>query len=167
MSYIKLDDSMSRKPRILGDLLIDQTSQHKDFLRKSVGYHSLGCVYSKEIKEDDPILLGLQKACELHGFMVNSISRNDYPICDYTFAAGSVGLHRDPGLGLTVNVLVALQSFSRSFDCYNDCQLIAQGKSIDLQIGNVFVFNGNFDHAWIANCRWLIATQSVKLRRNC
>jgi hypothetical protein len=44
--------------------------------------------------------------------------------------------------------------------------LIAQGKSIDLQIGNVFVFNGNFDHAWIANCRWLIASQSVNLRRN-
>jgi hypothetical protein len=167
MNYIKLDDSISRKPRILGDLLINQTSQHKDFLRKSTKHNSLGCVYSERIEKDDPILLDLQKACELHGFVVNSISCDSYLVCDYTFGAGSVVLHKDPGLGLTVNVLVALQSFSRSFDCYNDCQLIAQGKSINLKVGSVFVFNGNFNHAWIANCRWLIATQSVKLRRNC
>lgn len=167
MNYVKLSHSISRKLRILGDLSIDQTSQHRDFLRRSTKCDSLGSVNTAEIEKNDPILISLQKACELHGFAVNSIKRNGYLTCDYTFGAGSVMLHKDVDMGLTVNVLVALQSFSRSLNCFDDsCQLIAQGRSIDIKVGHVFVFNGNFDHAWIANYRWLIASQSVKLRRN-
>jgi hypothetical protein len=56
---------------------------------------------------------------------------------------------------------------SSSFGADDECLLFTKGKFLSLAIGEVFLFDSDTEHAWMANCRWLIACQSVKVRRVC
>jgi len=168
MNYIKLDDSMSRKPRILGHMKVKKNSFHSTLLRQDSRYW-LGSVYIAYPDNDDPTLSDLRKACSLHGFAFKDKS-NLYYFNDYVYGAGSVSPHKDSGFGFTVGILVATRQLSKSFEYNemdnNECFLFTKGKILSLTAGDVFIFDSNVEHAWMANCKWLIATQSVKLKRN-
>lgn len=105
------------------------------------------------------------KVCEKHGFAVKDKNNFYYP-SDYVYGAGSINPHQDADYSLSVGVLIATRPLSNSFESNNECFLFTKGKFLTLTVGKVFLFDSDAEHAWMANCRWLIASQLVKLRRN-
>ena len=129
----------------------------------------LGEVYSAPIFGDDTVLVELERVCTRYGLCFNEQHPGPYVNHDYVFGAGSVGFHADDGMRLTAAVLVAVAPISAGIRevLYQGepCCLIAGGKCLALEVGDAFVFNGDVEHAWMANCRWVIATQSVRKRK--
>ena len=130
----------------------------------------LGEVNVAPVHRNDSVLVELERACKLQGFVFNKEHPGPYSECDYTFGAGSVGFHNDGGMGLTAAVLVAVApiapAIEESLFGRETCELVSGGKFLRLKVGDAFVFNGDVEHAWIANCRWVIVVQSVrKLRK--
>jgi hypothetical protein len=75
---------------------------------------------------------------------------------------GSAFYHSDPGMGLQAAVLVAAVPLTRGGYCDSSCEFTSRGICIDCQVGTVFLFDGNYPHAWLANCRWALATHSIR-----
>jgi hypothetical protein len=150
---------MITTPEIIGTIPIDADKYHRQLLKNA----SFSWVDIAEITSDDSVLVSLRQTAAAKGLIINtSWEDRHYGLHNYCFAAGSIFAHEDPGMGLTVGVLVAVADLSRFFrDSMDQCALFAEGQHIDIRVGNVFLFDANKEHAWMANCRWLIATQSV------
>jgi hypothetical protein len=151
---------MTTTPRIIGTIPIDVEKYHTQLLKNA----TFGEIDVAELKVDDPVLVSLRQVSVSNGLTINTSWENRYyGLYDYSFAAGSIFAHDDPGMGLTVGVLVAVADLSRFFqdDMDGHCLLFAEGQHIDIGVGNVFLFDADKEHAWMANCRWLIAMQSV------
>jgi hypothetical protein len=69
-------------------------------------------------------------------------------------------------MGLQAAVLVAALPLKRGGYCDSTCQFTSRSQWLDCQVGTVFVFNGDHPHAWLANCRWCLATHSIRRIRN-
>lgn len=152
-------------PQIIGwiDPDLCNLPRHKKMLRPRP---SVGGIDTEDLKHDDPIRLALQQKCKAKGFVFCSNSAGPYSDYDYSFGAGSVFTHTDTGMGLTAGVLVAATRLvSDDGGPPYGCELIANGKALDLSIGTAFVFNADKPHAWLANCCWLIALQHVRRKR--
>lgn len=151
---------MTTTPRIIGAIPIDIRKYHTQLLRNA----TFGELDIAELTVDDPVLVSLRQTCVLNGLTINTSWEDRlYKLHDYCFGAGSIFTHDDPGMGLTAGALVAVADLSRSFqddmDCH--CLLFAEGQHIEIRVGNVFLFDADKEHAWMANCRWLVALQSV------
>ena len=115
----------------------------------------------------DPIIDALKHVVNRAGYrvMLDASRCRPYDHRAYVTGMGSAYFHTDPGMGLQVGVMVATQPLVRKG--YTDyatqtCQFTSRGTWIDCEIGTVFVFNGDYPHAWIANCRWALATHSIR-----
>jgi hypothetical protein len=160
MFYTRKDylPAASRQPRILGRMKIKKNSFHNICLKRTAKDY-LGNVCIAYPEKDNFTFADLRKVCELHGFAINYFY-------DYVYGAGSVAPHEDSGFGFAVGVLVATRPLSKSLESDSEeCFLFTKGKILSITVGEVFLFDSDAEHAWMANCRWLIATQSVKLKR--
>jgi hypothetical protein len=147
-------------PKIIGTIPIDTQKYHRQLLKKAF----FSKVDIEGITPNDSILVALRQTAVASGLIINTSWKDRYyGLHDYVFSAGSIFAHEDPGMGLTVGVLVAVADLSRSFhDGMNgECALFAEGQHICIRVGDVFLFDADKEHAWMANCRWVIATQSV------
>jgi hypothetical protein len=118
----------------------------------------------------DPIIDALKHVVNRAGYrvMLNDSRCRPYDHRAYVTGMGSADFHTDRGMGLQVGVMVAAQPLVRGG--YTDydmqtCQFTSRGKWIDCEVGTVFLFNGDYPHAWIANCRWALATHSIRRTR--
>jgi hypothetical protein len=150
---------MTTTLRKIGKIPIIETVQHRDMLKRA----GFGEINTDHISSEEPVLIDLRKRVMACGYELVS-HRPRYGEKDYTFSAGSAMPHDDPGMGLTAAVLVATRDLSRAFeDTVSYCTFFAEGQYQTIQIGDVFVFDADKDHAWMANCRWLLAMQAIKL----
>jgi hypothetical protein len=151
---------MTTTVRKIGKIPIIVTKRHQMILKK---YADFGNIDGTDISSDDPILIDLRKRAMACGYeLVDDLSL--YGETSYTFSAGSAMPHDDPGMGLTAAVLVATRDLSPAFqDTVSYCTFFAEGQHQEIQIGDVFVFDADKEHAWMANCRWLLAMQAIKL----
>jgi len=165
MNYTIIDSSpSSRKPRVLRHMTIKTNSFHKTLLKQATQYY-LGSVHTAYPEENDLILDSLRKICNLHGF---EFKRKNSKFCypsGYIYGAGSVEPHYDNSFGLSLGVLVATQNMTRTITTIDNCFLFASNKVLTINVGVVFLFNSDARHAWMANCRWVIASQSVRIKR--
>jgi hypothetical protein len=139
-----------RNLQVLGSIDINETSYHRKMLRESTRY-GLGFAWPEPISREDPILIELQAICELNECTPKLRDRVE-----------------DTGLGWTINALVSTRDLSKNFQSgyeVNSCILLAQGRHIIVQEGDVFLLNTNIEHTWIANCRWLLVGQGVRIKR--
>lgn len=72
--------------------------------------------------------------------------------------------HADAGLGLVLNWLIDVSSFCGHRTSFSP-QIAVQGKSLDLDVGDVFIFNANLDHCWISNHRCMLVQVPVSRSR--
>ena len=164
MNYsVTMTQSKTPNPQILGTLLVCETRHHRGILKTA----RLGCADSRLTKED-PLLMDLQEMCSFYGYKPKDEScialySNPFYIC----GAGSIVPHKDTGLGLTANILVSTKDLSRTYQSEDDCMLFVQGKYTKIKVGHVFLLNTNVEHAWMANCQWLILGQAIKKKRHC
>ena len=155
-------------PKIIGHLTGCSELNRRD-QRELAKYASLqGGINSMPMRKDDPIRDALKHAINRAGYRVmldNSRCHPYDPWC-YVTGMGSALYHNDPGMGLQAAVMVAALPLTRGGYCDSICQFTSRGQWLDCQVGTVFVFNGDHDHAWIANCRWCLATHSIRRIRN-
>lgn len=104
-------------------------------------------------------LVSIGKSCG-YSPLVRSYDDN-YALADYTYGVGSVDPHRDDGLGLLLAALIDTRSLrSKALD--DDVPCIMQGANfMFVKKGDVFLFDANKEHTWIANCYWMLACQRV------
>jgi hypothetical protein len=74
--------------------------------------------------------------------------------------AGSVGWHKDEGIGLILNWVLHETPHQRNV-CRHRMQLIYSNGAIEVAPGHVFVFNGNQGHAWHSNSRCVLVQMTV------
>tara|TARA_S200002703_G_scaffold38799_2_gene34033 strand:+ start:4786 stop:5301 length:516 start_codon:yes stop_codon:yes gene_type:complete len=155
-------------PKIIGHLTGCSELNRRD-QRELAKYASFeGGIDSMPMRKDDPIRDALKHALKPAGYRVmldNSRCHPYDPWC-YVTGMGSAFYHNDTGMGLQAAVLVAALPLTRGGYCDSSCQFTSRGQWLDCQVGTVFVFNGDHDHAWIANCRWCLATHSIRRTRN-
>jgi hypothetical protein len=147
------------------------TAEQSKFLHQSI---PLGEVDVCQPFDDPRLIAQLERLCKQNGFAFNKQHPGPYGARDSVFGAGSVGFHDDTGLGYTVSVLLACAPLSRGLKDSGflgdrgsaDCIFISGTSVLYVSIGDVFIFNGNIEHAWMSNGKWLLLSQSVrKLRR--
>lgn len=161
---------MSKYPLHIGSVPLDCCDRpHQRSIIRGKAY--LGEIDTHPMDGDDPVREELEQLCAFHGYQFNQSHPGPYSPFDYTFGAGSARPHIDGGMGLTAGVLVAIGDLSRSLpdeSFYPDqqqCILAAGGDFLPIGVGDAFIFNADKEHAWIANCRWVIAIQSVSRLR--
>jgi hypothetical protein len=155
------------KPQIIGTVSIKKTPLHETLLRKG----SFEQICDNEPCDNDPIFRSLCDLCIQKKFKPVSSSRSNYVPVSYSYGIGSIAPHSDDGMGLTAGLLVATEPIHdengkhSSFSCSRDCYLFhehAESLMLKIQIGDVFIFDANYNHAWMANCRWLLALHSIE-----
>jgi len=153
-------------PKIIGHLTGCSELNRRDHRRMAADTYLGGVdpVESFTMEADDPIRDALKHVLQPAGYRVmTDASRCDpYDPWSYVTGMGSVLYHDDPGMGLQAAVLVAALPLTRGGFLDSNCQFTSRGQWLDCHVGTVFVFNGDHDHAWIANCRWCLATHSIR-----
>jgi hypothetical protein len=154
-------------PKIIGKISIEKTPSHEVFLRSG----SVGEIYDDKPCDNDPIFRDLCDLCTKQNLRPISSSRSFYTPVSYSYGIGSIPPHSDKGMGLTAGVLVATAAISN--DLYksdlHDCYLFHQHAEVlmyKIQIGDVFIFDADCHHAWMANCRWLLALHAVECKNH-
>jgi hypothetical protein len=78
---------------------------------------------------------------------------------------GSVGMHRDSEFGNVLSWLVKKQAIGRHYAEYESIQLITKSADpLELRVGDVFIFNADYDHAWISNYNCMLLQVAVSGR---
>lgn len=160
--------SRTTYPRYLGSIPLDlcNTRKQRDLIRD---INVLSGIDSEDMHHLDPVRDAMWQVCKRAGYSFSRTKPAPYPLYDYTIGAGSAFTHTDPGMGLTAAAFVASIRLSPPLDNSdgaNDiCQLITGNRTLDVGISNVFVFNADKPHAWLANCRWALAVQHLSPRR--
>lgn len=147
----------------IGDSAVVQKAPKK-LLRQaylgSVDVASMGGPAQEKFRSElDPLL-------HAHGFHFRrpAFYRRLYGHADYTVGAGSIDPHEDGSYGHMALVLLAQAPLSRKLISNwpgDECQLHASNTWQPLDVGDVVIFNADYTHAWLANCRWLLATFQV------
>ena len=153
-------------PKIIGRIPIAKTPYHKRLMKNSI----LGGLDESPFVENDPIHDALCGLCKSQKYAIDQW-RNGFNTYGYVYGIGSIMPHTDKGMGLTACALVAIEKITRSLgwsaaelDKIDGCALIYDSGIIsDLMPGDVFVFDANKLHSWMANCRWVLALQAVRL----
>lgn len=79
--------------------------------------------------------------------------------------ACSTGWHTDNGLGLLLNWLIGLRDIDGFVDLARP-QLVTRNTVLDLEVGDIFVFNANVGHAWISNSACLLVQMPVSVKKS-
>jgi len=155
-------------PKIIGHLRGCGDLNRRDQRQLAAEVELGGGVESFEMDDLDPIRDALKHVLKPAGYrvMIDASRCDPYDPWEYAAGMGSVFLHRDPGMGLQAAVLVAALPLKRGGICDSTCQFTSRGEWLDCSVGTVFVFSGDHPHAWLANCRWCIATHSIRRIRN-
>jgi len=157
-------------PKIIGHLHGCGELNRRDQRRMAADTYLGGIdpVESFTMEDDDPIRDALKHVLEPAGYrvMLDSSRCDPYDPWSYVAGMGSVLYHDDRGMGLQAAVMVAALPLTRGGFLDSSCQFTSRGQWLDCPVGTVFVFNGDHDHAWIANCRWCLATHSIRRIRS-
>lgn len=74
-------------------------------------------------------------------------------------------MHKDSGFGNVLSWLVKKQSIGRQYADNDSIQLITKSADpLELKVGDVFIFNANYDHAWISNMDCMLLQVAVSGR---
>jgi hypothetical protein len=148
------------QPKVIGRIPITLTAYHEKLLRRSI----LGQVHESSFEKDDPIHVALCDLCNSQGYSPNNNSRGGFNPFGYIHGIGSIFPHDDFGMSLTACALVTIDKIADSLDDSGDFAFI-QGPEVltDIKIGNVFVFDADETHAWMVNCRWVMASQTIDI----
>jgi hypothetical protein len=164
---------MSAYPLYLGKVSrkVVNASHQKTLLggRAASSCPRLGNIDVDELSEGDPLLPELASLCRRHMILLNDDHPGAYATRDYTFGAGSVPLHVDHGMGLTVGVLVATSRLSEGLEGSmptDFCYLVTKRGDLELAVGDSFAFDASRTHGWMANCRWALALHSARRTRS-
>ena len=152
-------------PKIIGRIPIVKTPYHTKLMRNSI----LGDLDDSDFAENDPVHSALCDLCESQGYMTDNDWRRGFNSYGYIHGIGSIFPHTDKGMGLTACALVAIEKITKSLgwsaddlDKIDGCAFIYDsGVVSEITPGDVFVFDANKLHAWMTNCRWVLALQSV------
>ena len=158
------------KPKIIGHLTGRGELNRRDHRRMAADTY-LGGIDPVDLftmEDDDAIRDALKHVLTRAGYrvMTNSSRCDPYDPWSYVAGMGSVFYHSDHGMGLQAAVMVTALPLTRGGYCDSSCQFTSRGQWLDCHVGTVFVFNGDDHHAWIANCRWCLATHSIRRIRN-
>jgi hypothetical protein len=127
----------------------------------------IGGVDIADLHHNNPERYALQRVCKESGFVFSDCP-GPYSNYHYCIGSGSVLSHDDKGMGLTACALIATLPLVRGDTCnHYECEFITHGKkqALTLRVGDVFVFNADHWHTWVANCSWVLVQQHVsKLR---
>lgn len=135
---------LDRRSNWFGDVDPIGTSPREGFLKKLVDFgEEHGLRYRKQAYYTGPCYLPLR---------------------------GSVGWHTDEGIGHLLNWVLYREDYSESVNSLEPPCLLCQsaGKMIQLErlkVGDVFIFNGNYGHAWISNESCVLAQVTVSVKR--
>lgn len=90
--------------------------------------------------------------------------RRHYSPFDFTVVNQSVGMHVDDGCGPLVATLVWASGGSdlERRIVHNRFELITKHGPLPLRLGDMFIFNANLPHAWIAYEACALACMTVK-----
>lgn len=156
-------------PKIIGHLtdhsVLNRPDQRQ--LAADTALGELDGIDAFPMDDDDPIRDALKHVINRAGYrvMLDGSRCRPYDPWSYVTGMGSAFYHSDPGMGLQAAVLVAALPLTRGGYRDSSCQFTSRGEWLDCQVGTVFVFNGDHHHAWIANCRWTLATHSIRRPR--
>ena len=155
-------------PKIIGHLTGCSELNRRDQRRLAAEAGLGDGIESFRMDDQDPIRDALKHVINRAGYRVMLDNSRCHPYDPWEYAAGmgSAFYHNDTGMGLQAAVMVAALPLTRGGYCDSSCQFTSRGQWLDCQVGTVFVFNGDHDHAWIANCRWCLATHSIRRTRN-
>ena len=109
--------------------------------------------------EDEAIQAIIKKA-ENNGYKYAN-GRGRYFNYSYDIINGAICWHTDPGLG---KVALALLNNGHNDIC--GCQLITKHGALNVNQGDVIVFNADEKHAWISNSWCIVATVTVSKSRS-
>ena len=155
-------------PKIIGHLTGCSELNRRDQRRLAAEAELGDGIESFRMDDQDPIRDELKHVINRAGYCVMLDNSRCHPYDPWEYAAGmgSAFYHNDAGMGLQAAVMVAALPLTRGGYCDSSCQFTSRGQWLDCQVGTVFVFNGDHDHAWLANCRWCLATHSIRRIRN-
>jgi hypothetical protein len=101
---------------------------------------------------------------EENGFFPKEI--RFYGSRDIIAVRGSVDYHTDDGLGLCLSLLAWADPLVDDGVAFGSAAFLAgPTKSVSVDVGDIFVFDGNRHHAWISNCNCILAQLTVGKRR--
>ena len=110
----------------------------------------------------DPIISKLVEEIAHEGFKPRKVEW--FGQCSILPLTGSVKSHKDAGFGLVINWVLDAKPLDKStFD--RKAELICGRESIEVDIGDIFVFNANATHAWIYNGTAILAQVAVSKAR--
>lgn len=160
------------KPRILGNInpragfIPKESIKTADrlFLEHS---DSLGNVEPIGLPQDDPHIKALLGFGHEHNLFYRK--QEFYTGSCFLPLHGSVGLHDDMGIGHILCWVLRMEDFEGKCSEWGPCLLVLHGgKPLEIQPrrGDVFIFDGNRQHAWFSNESCLLAQATVGIRRN-
>lgn len=123
----------------------------------------LGEIEPSHLIPTDPMRKSLLALLPVYG-----LKRRDPPhYSSPTFlqVKGSVEMHDDPGLSNVLSWFVNKQTIGRHYTENRSIQLITKSADpLELHVGDVFIFNADYDHAWISNYDCMLLQVAVSGR---
>lgn len=158
-------------PKILGNInprgsfIPKQSVEAADRLLHECS-NSLGDVEPIALEFNNPYIGKLLDFGGNHGFFYRKQSY--YTGSCFLALHGSVGLHDDMGIGHLLCWLLRAEDFKGKSSQWGPSLLVFHdGKPLEVQPrrGDVFIFDGNRQHAWFSNESCLIVQTTVGIRR--
>lgn len=102
--------------------------------------------------------LPLIHAAERAGYSL-ATRQSMFPRATYLATNGSIKTHTDKTAGLNAACVITAGRW------FNMPELITKHGSLELKVGDAFVFNADLPHAWLSNDFCVLASIQVKRRR--
>lgn len=116
------------------------------------------------MEPESELCRSLAVVAEENGFFPRKVRL--YGSRDIIAVRGSIDYHTDDGLGFCCSLLAWADPLANDGIAYGRAASLAgPSRSIDVEVGDVFVFDGNRPHAWISNCNCILAQLTVGKRR--
>jgi hypothetical protein len=160
----------SRYPVQLGDLRLSaaeyaELDELANSLSSAINLGDLDAVGFTYLASGTDCISALRDVSVANHFKVTSCT-GPYPDESYLAGTGSVAMHSDSGLGLVAVSLLGTAPLPGGEFADEACHLITTGGGyVVMRQGDVVVFNAEAPHAWMANCRWLLASVCVSRPR--
>lgn len=123
----------------------------------------LGEIEPSQLIPSDPMCASLLALLPVYG-----LKKRDprwYGSPTFLQLKGSVGMHKDSGFGNVLSWFVKKQTIGGEYADDESVQLITKSADpLNLEVGDVFIFNANYDHAWISNFDCMLLQVAVSGR---
>lgn len=134
------------------------------YLPKVQSEVAAGEVDPVELPWDNGVTKELRFLAQKYGFRHNEEMQFFAGNCLLPLAL-STGWHNDKGLGHVLSWILCYKDFEGICEL-SSAQLITRNAVLDLNVGDVFVFNADVGHAWLSNSMYLMAQMPVKPIKN-